>query len=47
MAVLVHCVICHVHVALLNGLTIDTAKVDSLFFFLQVVLYDLSTIENP
>ena len=39
MAVLVHCVVGHVHVALLNGLTFDTTEVDR--FLLQVVLYDL------
>ena len=43
MAVLVHCVIDHVHVALLNGLTFDTAEVDH--FLLQVVLYDLDDRE--
>ena len=39
MAVLVHCVVGHVHVALSNSLTFDAAEVDR--FFLRVVLYDL------
>jgi hypothetical protein len=43
MAVLVHCVVGHVHVALSNGLTFDTAEVDR--FFLRVVLEDLDDRE--
>jgi hypothetical protein len=43
MAVLVHCVVGHVHVALSNGLTFDTAEVDR--FFLWVVLHDLDDRE--
>ena len=43
MAILVNCVIGHVHVALSNGLAFDTAEVNR--FFLQVVLYDLDNRE--
>jgi hypothetical protein len=43
MAVLVHCVVGHVHVALSNGLTFDTAEVDR--FFLWVVLHDIDDRE--
>jgi hypothetical protein len=38
-SVLVHCVVCHVHVPLTNCLALDVAEVDSLF--LGIVLYDL------
>jgi hypothetical protein len=43
MTVLVHCVVGHVHVALSNGLTFDTAEIDRFFF--RVVLYDLDNRE--
>jgi hypothetical protein len=43
MAVLVHCVVGHVHVALSNGLTFDTAEM--VRFFLRVVLEDLDDRE--
>ena len=43
MAVLVHCVVGHVHVALSNGLAFDTTEVDC--FFLKVVLYNLDDRE--
>ena len=43
MAILVHCVIGHVHVSLSNGLTFDTAEVNH--FFLRVVLDNLDDRE--
>ena len=43
MAVFVHCVVGHIHVALSNGLNFDSTEMDR--FFLRVVLYDLDNRE--